>query len=194
MSMSQFIMKLAARFAPAQRHDWAAAMQAEYEVMETGRIGWAIGCLSNSVAWRLRVDAVYAVFMMAITIATQRLLDGPVFWMYVNAEEAIHFNGIQYPLIFYVSMQVPLILSCIALGLWQPRRILMAAGFSTLAFIANSYATFVFQMHQPLPFAIHYMNLPPVAGEAVMFVICLTFVGIGRGGRSLFSGLTTRRA
>lgn len=55
-SLSSAVMTLATSLLPAERAEWAAAMQAELESMNDRRsaLSWALGCLRAGISERLR--------------------------------------------------------------------------------------------------------------------------------------------
>ncbi len=59
------LMALATRYAPAERRDWAKAMQAEFAALDKGRLSWAVGCLVAAARWRAAGEASYTAALAA---------------------------------------------------------------------------------------------------------------------------------
>ena len=66
--MADWIMRVATRNPPLAQREWARAMQAEYDVLQAGRLVWSLGCFAAVMEWRFRTDGVYLLLLLAIAI------------------------------------------------------------------------------------------------------------------------------
>jgi hypothetical protein len=49
----RWLIDLATANPPPGREEWARAMRAEFDTLECGRAGWALGCLGATLGWRI---------------------------------------------------------------------------------------------------------------------------------------------
>jgi hypothetical protein len=63
----RWLIDLATTNPPPSRDQWAQAMRAEFEALEGGRTGWALGCLATSVGWRLRANWRFLLAFFAVS-------------------------------------------------------------------------------------------------------------------------------
>jgi hypothetical protein len=69
----RWLIDLATTNPPAGREEWARAMRAEFETLERGRTGWALGCLSASLGWRLRSNLGFLLAFVAVALCLDQL-------------------------------------------------------------------------------------------------------------------------
>jgi hypothetical protein len=69
----RWLIDLATTNPPLGREEWARAMRAEFETLERGRTGWALGCLSASLGWRLRSNLGFLSAFVAVALCLDRL-------------------------------------------------------------------------------------------------------------------------
>lgn len=142
MSIADLLLFLADRIAPSDRRDWLSAMTAEYEVMESGGLRWAAGCLLVAIGWRLASDGLYLALISASLWAQCNVqlvgaisrLEGQ--WLGV---EALNLGAYPQPL--------NLAIMSLALGVYRPRLVsltsilLVAGGQSYWLYAGYSWMT-----------------------------------------------------
>ena len=79
MTLADWIMRATTSNPPRGHEQWAEAMRAEYAVLGGGKLGWAFGCWTTMLGWRLRDDGLYFATLIAVVI----LLDFSTFWMWL---------------------------------------------------------------------------------------------------------------
>lgn len=169
MSMSRFILNLALRHVPPARAEWAEAMRSEFEVLETGRLSWALGCLRASLGWELTANALYWLALPLFVLLAEQILSSPFFWM----AHALCPMGTWYcDGVIHLGDNLPFMLVCLSLGIWRPDRIATTTLVATVSLLIHIYLFFALVMHGPLGTTyVHIMKLPPVAGEFVLLTI-----------------------
>ena len=162
MAISDLIMKMAVATSPKDRTDWTTAMAAEFAALKTGRVNWALGCFLTTIVWRLRAESLYLLVVMTTVVVAVPVLSilFDLVWMNILPRHPTGFVR----LASYVLAWVPTLLLSFILGLWRPDRPLKTGVLALLASIADAYLTFHFVMHADFGY-IHFMDLPPIAGE-----------------------------
>jgi len=74
--LDRCLMRLATATAPPNREEWARAMHAEFETLEHGRAGWALGCLGASLGWRIRRNCGFLAAIVLVLIGRHYLDEG----------------------------------------------------------------------------------------------------------------------
>jgi hypothetical protein len=86
MRLADWIMRNLTRHAPAERQDWARAMQAEYDAMSDQRLSWALGCWRAVLEWRIRAEGPYLAVLLVIAIlSASRAVEGLIIRGLVDA-------------------------------------------------------------------------------------------------------------
>ena len=186
MDLSRLIMKLAFRNVPNAREEWARAMQAEFDVLQKGRLAWAIGCLWAGMGWDLKAHALYWLALPAATAAVQFFVSGPLLsWIFDHCPQANAYCA--YP--SYDTFSLDFLVPCLAFGLWRPGRIVTTAVALALCLFAYEYVFFAIAFAGHAHGYIHIMNMPPVIGETVVMTGALLGVSTGallrQGGRQI---------
>jgi hypothetical protein len=121
-SLAASIMRLATRRPPPARADWALAMEREYETLERGQLGWALGCLTTRIGWTLRAQWLYILLLAVPAIygywMAQLLFD--LAWYNILPRPA--YTGLlrDYGVLYFLLEPLPLAL---LLGFYRPERI-----------------------------------------------------------------------
>ncbi|MGN6424685.1 MAG: hypothetical protein ACTHLA_15395 [Asticcacaulis sp.] len=185
MRLSFLLMRLAFVITPSARAEWRAAMQAEYQVMDRGRLSWSLGCLMTATGWRMKSGTGYLMGVVSAFIVTAFILN-PVSLILLMLHS--RHEPVWRPLI-YVVADMPTVLACMALSLWRPRYGYVSAVLMTGLFFTSTYGlallagrTFSY---------LHFNDMPPVIGELLFLGICMTAAFMGR---ALHWGLFRRGA
>lgn len=135
MTLADWIMRTATSNPPFGREAWAQAMQTEYGELADRKLGWAIGCWTAMLGWRIRSEATYAAIMMAVTyLWTLGVFDEPVINL---TPRELTYGGLVQP---YLAA---MLLVNIALSAFRPHRALATAitmiAFSQIGCIWDYY-------------------------------------------------------
>ncbi len=173
------IMALATCDPPIGRADWAGAMQAEFTVLETGRLSWALGCLATALRWRAPGEAAYG----AALAGSVYFLSTTMYWLLwqVMASGLVSFDvlfGRQTELIAVVQLAL-----CGLLGFQRPDRRLVSA-------LALGFGPILVGLARIDGFR-HLDQVDP--GTALQWVGALTTLGLGFVAAMLGAGLRRRR-
>jgi hypothetical protein len=117
-TLSGWIMQLATRRPPPTRADWVLAMDREFETLERGRLGWALGCLTTRIGWTLRAQWLYLLLLLLSPFYIRWVghLEFTLFWSH---HEYIGFER-NYGALIALIEPLPL---AILLGFYRPDRI-----------------------------------------------------------------------
>jgi hypothetical protein len=180
----RWLIALATMRPPAGREEWARAMRAEFETLERGRAGWALGCFGASIGWRLRGN----LGILAATLLFAALRDRiiwiiwlPVVWASpLLSDQTVRAIG-------YASNWSTLTLFCLILAAVRPRLwILIGIGVPFVSTVIG-LAEFVAHFHQGMEahhqsfWKIHIMDAQLDVGIGAY--IGYSFIGalVGRG-------------
>lgn len=173
VSLSRAILKLAGWVAPPNRRTMCQAMRAELDVLDEGRLSWALGGLLSATGWRVRVDGLFWAIVLASTLPIWSQLT-------FRAEIPIYdlLDGLGSPAIYsYWLLQKALL--CALLAAWRPRLGAAAAIIHVLTNQAVAIINWIYVLHWPWGDKIHVMDAPPVVG--VSAVLCWCLIGAWAG-------------
>jgi len=126
MSMSRIVadwlMRWTTRRPPPRRADWVLAMQREYDTLERGQLGWALGCFAAVTGWKLRTGWHYVLLLCLapVLIALVSMIPFELLrWELVSRASYMSFERSSGP---FVAMLSPLPLAFI-LGAIRPHGI-----------------------------------------------------------------------
>jgi hypothetical protein len=121
-SLAGWIMQLATRRPPPARTEWALAMEREYETLERGALGWAVGCLTTRIGWTLRAQWLYILLLSVSAIYSywMMVLVFDLGWYNIIPRHAISSLLNNYGVLFLLFQPLPL---AILLGFYRPGRI-----------------------------------------------------------------------
>lgn len=116
--LAVWIMRSATNNPPRGREQWAHAMQGEYASLSDGKLGWAFGCWSAMLGWRLRADGFY---LGSLAGCLTLLMSGVLFWPeeYLIPHDLVRIG-------FYPPI-TELLPVCLILGLYRPDRAYVTA-------------------------------------------------------------------
>jgi hypothetical protein len=167
VSLSRAILGLAAWVAPPSRRTMCQAMRAELDVLDGGRLSWALGGLASAVGWRMRVDGPFWIVVLALTL--------PV-WSRVTfyAEIPIYhmLDGFG-SLATYGYWLLQKALLCALLAAWRPRLAVSTAIIYALASQATSALYWIYVLRWTWDERVHIMDAPPVVGISANLCWCL---------------------
>ena len=160
---------------PAGREEWARAMRAEFAVLEGPRVGWALGCLSVAVAWRLRADWGYLLIFALAAGVSWRVLFAPLFWAFHLHLVPHHLIG---PVFQYGRFLIPMMV-CLVFAVLRPRYwMLVGIGFP-LTFVGFGVIEAAREFHSSI-WDVHPFNSTLEVGTAASVGYCLIGALIGR--------------
>ncbi|MBO9711383.1 hypothetical protein [Sphingomonas sp.] len=117
--LADWLMRcVAARPAPGKA-DWAEAMAQEYALLESGRLGWAIGCMEATMVWNLRENAVYLLVLVALPLLLY-WIDTQLFTVFAMHNRELLIWSVREGLAPSLLLPLPF---AVALGAWRPDRI-----------------------------------------------------------------------
>lgn len=120
--LAGWIMRLATLRPPPARAEWATAMEREYETLEHGALGWALGCLTTRIGWTLRAQWLYILLLLLppimVNYADELLFD--LAWYRIIPREAFTSLMRDYGALYALLTPLPL---AILLGYYRPARI-----------------------------------------------------------------------
>lgn len=184
MRLSSLLMRFTSVITPQARSEWREAMQAEYQVMDRGRLSWSLGCLITATGWRMKAEAFYVALLVASALFTELVLNPLFFFSSSLTTQQAHY-------IIYVWCDLPILLMSAGLGFSRPKRWQVSAvAFAALNF-AYLYISFAVIFPPPHGY-IHFNNLPPLIGESAVLAICLAGALIGQGLRSRITSIRIR--
>jgi hypothetical protein len=96
MALADWLMRTATRSPPRGREQWVEAMRAEYASLAGDKFGWALGCWTTMLGWRLRVDAIYLALLAAAIVL---LMTSLPFWVWVLVPRDLIHLGFYPPLV-----------------------------------------------------------------------------------------------
>lgn len=189
MTISDWIMKMAAVTAPKARSDWTAAMAAEFAALKTERLAWALGCLMTAAGWRLRTEAMYL-----LLVATTVSVAGPVLGALIPfAETLLLAPGVvgsgnfhllthlfmAHRLAFYIQEQLITFAISFVLGLWRPDRVVTSGVLVDGFVFFNAYLFFHLVMHTRYAFGLIHWDLPLFGWVMAKLGYCLCGAWLG---------------
>ncbi len=135
MRFADALLRFAAWTAPAERKDWAVAMEAEYLSLVSGRLRWVLGCVAVSIGWRLAKDSLYFVVLFG---SYWLLNSSPVFFFEASVvPQSLVKIGLYEPLVHYAVI-------CLVLGVYRPKLVVLSA--LVLVLVADVYETYTFYL------------------------------------------------
>ena len=72
--LARFFMRRALSSSPPARLEWVRAMEAEFSLLQSGRLNWAFGCWLTVTRWNLRRDVVALVVVVLAAALVEELL------------------------------------------------------------------------------------------------------------------------
>jgi len=183
MNLAEWIMRLAALVAPQRRTSWTTAMAAEFASLTAGRLGWSLGCLATACRWRLKSEAWFCVAVVGAIAGTEYGVEPLYSQISMTWLPHAPLTGL-LRIAFYVMAWLPFLFTVMLLGFWRPDRVKTTAAMVFGFHMVAAYLFFHFVMHARFGY-IHFMDLPPVVGEAAV-------MGYSLGGASI--GAALRRA
>ena len=175
MALADWVIKLAVSHLPADRAVWGEAMTSEYQTLQSGRLGWALGCLRATIGWRLQRDWLF----LAVLVGTSLAFDYSEY-LFEGAIDALAPGLLNHATIYYFWLAYPALL-CGALAFWRPSYALAAACAFTLTHEAAVRFTWVFILHFPTDREIHVLDGPAVVGLSAVLGWCVAGAVIGKG-------------
>lgn len=177
--IARLLMTLATAAPPPGRADWAGAMRAEYETLQRGRLGWALGCLATMTGWRLRAEAFWLLAMIAAVVFLETMSSQILFAM---PRDLIR------PIFYAYGLGVPALI-CAAIAAWRPDRSIATALILPLVQFGYGTAVLVFLLQAHLTRKSWViMDAKPEVGVGAMVGYCLlgALIGgaIGRAARA----------
>ena len=166
-SLSRAILKLAGWIAPPNRQTMCQAMRAELDVLDVGRLSWALGGLASAMGWRVRVDGLFWVAVLAVAL--------PI-WSRVTfrAELPIyHFLESLSAIATYGYWLLQKALLCALLAAWRPRLAVPAAIIYVVVSQAGAALYWIHVLHWTWDDKVHIMDAPPVVGVSANLCWCL---------------------
>jgi hypothetical protein len=131
-SIARWMMRLVVRYSPPAQHEWAVAMQREFEALDNSEFTWAIGCLTTAAGWKLRAEWLYLLLLGSAPLlvygATQLTFD--LLWYGLISRSAFTAFLRGYGVMAAVLTPLPL---AFVLGLYRPQRIGTTVVFGCLA-------------------------------------------------------------
>lgn len=178
-TVSRSIMHFATRNPPSQRRDWALAMKREFDVLESGHLNWAVGCLGASTAWKLGDNRTYIILLLVAPLVLQLVLSFPTDFIVRSLAGPIPTN-----LLLGSTFVLALLISA-ALGAYQPRHVgATAAGVTLIPILAPQILISISNGTSLSswwgPEATLFMA-PPVVGLLAMAGVC--YFGASTGAR-----------
>jgi len=172
-SLSRAVLSLAAWVAPPNRRTMCQAMRAELDVLDIGRLSWALGGLASAVGWRLRVDGLFWIVVLACTL--------PI-WSHVTMRIEVPIynllDRLGSPAIYAYWLFQQALLTAL-LTVWRPKLGLVAAIICLVIKNAiNSYIA-VYVYHMPTGGTLHIMDGPPIVGMSAILAWCLIGAWVG---------------
>lgn len=168
VSLSRAILKLAGWVAPPNRQTMCEAMRAELDVLNEGRLSWALGGLASAVGWRARVDGLFWTVVLACALpiwspVTFRI-EGPIYHL---------LDQLGSPAIYgYWLLQQALV--CALLAAWRPRLGAVAAIIYLLAQYAINAIFWIYVLRwPPMGKDVKIMDASPVVGFSAVLCWCL---------------------
>lgn len=169
-SLARWAMSLAVRAAPLGRRDFARAMREEFEVLDGGRLGWALGCLTTVAGWRLRADGLFLAALVAVGLALDQVMFLPFM---VLPSDLVH------AIAYYYWLAFPAVV-CAMLAAWRPSYAYAAALIVWLIREAQSMAILVSMLAgDPLGRDWQIMDAPPIVGWSATLGWSLLGAAIG---------------
>jgi hypothetical protein len=162
-----WIMRVATRHPPSGAEDWARAMRAEADVLETGRIGWAMGCLMTMTWWKLRGDLIYLVSLGV----------GGAF-LFVDVEVLFALPHSVVAAAFFYFLLLDKFLICALLAAYRPDRVYQTALGVTLIYLAAGFFSLGSLSHWDFG-DLQILNAPPVVGVSAIVGACLLGASLG---------------
>jgi len=146
------LIDLATANPPPGREAWSHAMRAEFEVLEHGRAGWALGCLGASLGWRLRADWVFVAGFLVASILDFGAFHALVTFallLVIPRDDWMQLANL-YAAINYELALAPIVFCCGALAAYRPRYWLFAGLVTPILDNLISIWFMVAYFHQPL--------------------------------------------
>ncbi len=179
-SLARTILNLAGWVAPPSRQTMCQAMRAELDVLDEGRLSWALGGLASATVWRMRVDGLFWAAVLSAGLFWDKVTffaDAPLF-------ERITAGG--PPAIFSLWL-VEVALGCALLAAWRPRAaVLIAVSVFLLREASAMYAMF-YVLDAPMNVHFNVMNAVPVVGFSAILCWCLIGAWAGATLRRTFT-------
>ena len=183
MSLSRKIARLLMRWTtrrpPPDRAEWALAMERDFETLERGELGWALGCAVTMAGWKLRANWLYLLLLLSaplLDLAESHL----EFTLLLNRDIPRSFVFDYGPL---TALLTPLPLALL-LGAYRPRSIVttLLVGCVLVQHVGGTLYASVTLGHPFLslwgPHATIYM-MPPLLGLCASLAVW--FIGAGSG-------------
>ncbi len=141
MDFANVLLNIAGRITPSDRRDWLAAMKAEQQEVRSGRLRWAVGCLTVALGWRVAKDGLYASFICA---SLWFLAATPFFVLEAQLMPAELWDlGLYPPLVYLVAIGL-------VLGLYRPRLAVYASiGVVVFYDVQATFETYLWVRQMP---------------------------------------------
>jgi hypothetical protein len=179
----RWLIDMATARPPVGREEWARAMRAEFETLDRGRSGWALGCFGAAIGWRLKADGTF--FLAAATMLVMLIKFLPWIEFMLLPGDFLHATA-------YVWTWGPLALACMALAALRPRYWIVIGLAVPAVFDVVNLVQFLVLFHEPISdiLRIHVMDAREDVGFGALIGYSLVGAMIGRG----LSGSRKRRA
>lgn len=180
-SLSRAILSLAAWVAPPNRRTMCRAMRAELDVLDEGRLSWALGGLASAGIWRMQVDGLFWIIVLALTLPVWGRVtfyaEMPIYHM-LDGHGSLATYG-------YWLLQKALL--CGLLATWRPRLAIPTAIIYALASQAIAALYWIYVLHWTWDEKVHIMDGPPIVGISANLCWCLIGAWAGATVRRLLA-------
>jgi hypothetical protein len=183
--LARFVLQIATRNPPRGREEWARAMRSEFDVLDRGGLGWAIGCWSAMSWWRLKADVPFLALIPVLAGLVSFVMPIPTTLLVASLPD-----GVPRWLVYPITLLQPG-LAAMLLGAIRPDRVRTAAiGMAILDLIYGTLSFYLFFGVVGGPGYTLY-DAPPVVGAITILGVC--YLGAFEGAR-LRGSLPARRA
>ncbi|MDB5694329.1 MAG: hypothetical protein JWO81_3392 [Alphaproteobacteria bacterium] len=184
-TVARWMMEAVVRHSPPARHEWAVAMQREYDALDRGHLAWAAGCFTAAARWALRREWLYLLLICLVPVIIEVVprIEFDFLWYGLVSRSAFIAFEHNYAAVIGILTPLPL---AILLGRYRPDRVgttiilgcLLAQHVGgTLMVMRELGGSFLSWW---APNATLYM-MPPLAG--LLTSMCVWYIGASLGAR-----------